>query len=124
MKHPVFNYKKENVGFWSDEEFPRTYYTTRNYKNQIFTHPKYNNAVGLDTRIIRVYLIPNKVHMLDYLITGFEKESFHAIIPLVDFIRKAQRVNFDKNNRHGWGEQLILSLNEFRRSYSMKVGLR
>ena len=124
MKHSITNKKKEDVGYWKDDEFPRTYHTQRSYKaRQIFIHPKYNSAVGLDTRIIDKVLLPNRVTMLDFLIVGFERESFHAQIPLKRFIQEGREVNFDKENKKGWSRQIILSLNDFSRVYGGQTKL-
>ncbi len=124
MRHEITNRKKESVGYWLDEEFPRTYHTQRSYKaRQIFIHPKYNSAVGLDTRIIDRMLKPNKVTLLDFLIVGFEKETFHAYITIKEFVMKGKEVNFDKQDRHGWSKQIILSLNSFSRAYGGQVKL-
>lgn len=119
MKHTIYNKKREDVGFWDDSEYPRTYHSQRSYKSrQIFIHPKYNSAVGLDVRIINQHLIPNKVSKLDFLIVGFEKESFHAYINLKEFVEKGKEVNFSKNKKDDWwSKQIILSLNEFKRVY-------
>lgn len=123
-KHIVTNKKKEEVGYWKDDEFPRTYHTHRNYKQkQIFIHPKYNSAVGLDIRIIEKVLKPNKITRLDFLIIGFEKESFHAYIDLNEFLQKGKEINFDKEKKYGWSRQIILSLNEFSRVYGGQTRL-
>lgn len=118
MKHTIKNEKQEEVGWWNDQEEPRTYHTNRNFKKkQIFIHPKYNSAVGLDTRIIKKHLLPNNITRLNFLIINFEKSSFNAIIDLRDFLVKSKTVNFDKERKFGWSEQRILSLNEFQRVY-------
>ncbi len=125
MKHIVTNKKQEEVGFWLDEEYPRTYHTHRNNKKrQIFIHPKYNSAVGLDIRIIEKVLKPNNITKLDFLIIGFEKESFHAFISLKEFIEKGKEVNFSKKKKDDWwNRQIILSLNEFGRVYREQMTL-
>src|SRR3990167_10671154 len=80
-RHPIKNLKGDEVGYWDESEFPRIYHTQRSAKDrQIFLHPKYNNAVGLDIRIINKHLIPNQVGVLDFLVVGLEKKSYHAII--------------------------------------------
>jgi len=119
MKHDIHNKKGQVVGWWDDQEYPRTYHTDRNQKlRQIFIHPKYNSAVGLDIGIIKTHLLPNKVTLLDFLIIGFEKESFHAYIDLNEFMQKGKEVNFSKKKEdEWWSKQIILSLNEFSRVY-------
>lgn len=118
MIHKVYNARQEEVGFWDDKETPRTYHTDRNYKlRQIFIHPKYENAVGLDIYIIEKVLNPNEIKILDFLIINFEKESFHAIVPLNDFLLMGKEINFDKEKKHGWRRQIILPLNKFTRVY-------
>lgn len=119
MKHEIRNKKDESVGWWDDQEYPRTYHTQRSYKaRQIFIHPKYNSAVGLDIDIIKKHLIPNKITRLSFLIVGFEKESFFACIDLNEFMQKGKEVNFSKNKKDDWwSKQIILSLNGFHRVY-------
>ena len=122
--HRILNEKGEKVGYWDDLENPRTYHTSRNYHlKQIFIHPKYNNAMGLDTKIIEKRLKPNNILILDFLIIGFEKESFHCYISLKKFIEKGKVINFDKEKRRGWSEQIILPMNEFSRVYGGQANL-
>jgi len=119
MKHDITNKRGDIVGWWDDKEYPRTYHTDRNNKlRQIFIHPKYNSAVGLDIRIIERTLKPYNVTKLDFLIINFEKESFHAFIDLKEFIQKGKEINFSKRKEdEWWSKQIILSLNEFSRVY-------
>ncbi len=125
MKHTITNKRNDDVGFWDDSEYPRTYHTHRNHKlKQIFIHPKYNSAIGLDVRIIEKILKPNNITKLDFLIIGFEKESFHAYITLKEFTEKGREVNFSKKKKDDWwSRQIILSLNEFSRVYREQTTL-
>jgi len=124
-RHPIKNLKGDEVGYWDESEFPRIYHTQRSAKDrQIFLHPKYNNAVGLDIRIINKHLIPNQVGVLDFLVVGLEKKSYHAIIRLKDFVEKGKKVNFDKSKKLWWSEQIILSLNDFTRIYEGQQTLK
>jgi|TARA_Y100000034_G_scaffold135589_1_gene208160 hypothetical protein len=125
MKHAIKNKRGDDVGWWDNEENPRTYHTDRNYKlKQIFIHPKYNSAVGLDLRIIKKHLLPNKITRLDFLIINFEKETFHAYIELNDFLVKGTKINFSKKKEdEWWSQQIILSLNEFTRKYGSQTTL-
>ncbi len=125
MKHTVTNKRNDDIGYWDEAEYPRTYHTHRNNKlKQIFIHPKYNSAVGLDVRVIEKVLKPNNITKLDFLIIGFEKESFHAFISLKEFIEKGKEVNFSKKKKDDWwSRQIILSLNEFNRVYREQTTL-
>jgi len=125
MRHDVTNKRGDDIGWWDDQEYPRTYHTDRNYKlKQIFIHPKYNSAVGLDMRVINNTLLPNKVTKLDFLIINFEKESFHAYIDLKQFMAKGKEINFSKKKKDDWwSKQVILSLNDFSRVYGGQTKL-
>ena len=118
MKTTITDKLNRIVGFIDED----TYYTTRDgSKNQIFLHPKYLSAVGLSIWIIRRLLKAN-VKKLDYFILNWDKEPFHALISLQEFLEKSK--DYQAKGNPNTDKQKILSLGAFQRLYLNQMRLR
>jgi len=119
MRHYEKNRKGQEVGWWDDAEFPRTYHTIRDYKRrEIFVHPKYQTGLGLDVPILE-RLEKFNITRISMQILNFEKKSFFIEIETKTFKEKGLLVNFDKK----YGKQLVVSMKYFQRVYSDQVRL-
>jgi len=121
MKTIITNPKGQEVGF-IDHDLG-IYYSKREYsKGQIFRKPEYKSGMGLNVRIIEQLEVAG-VRFVDFYVPDFERRGFDCIAFVKDFREKGILRNFDKKNednenRTGYGDQYILSMNHFRRAYS------
>jgi len=105
------NKKGQEVGFVKNN----IYYTKRNVKlEEIFKIKKYfdgkkiDNAVAIDKWILED-LYEKKVEFIEMTIIGIETNSFIKKIPVEAIMLKGITQNFDKDDIHGWNEQVVFS---------------
>lgn len=88
MIHKIQNEQGKEVGFIEGD----TYYTIRDFKkNQIFHH--YDNAVGVDVKIIR-QLVKNNVEFMEFTLINFNSFPFKVRVSLHGFLKESERVCF------------------------------
>ena len=115
MKVKIYNRRGQWVGDY--DTITKTYTTQRDYlKGQIFRHPKYKNAVGLDKAILKK-LEAYGCEKIRVLIINLKKHSFYKEIGLKEFIEKSKDFCADKyaekRNLTFYSSQKILPLNQF-----------
>ena len=105
------NRKGQEVGFVRN----KTYHTMRSFKlDEIFKHKKWFNkkyivnAIAIDKWILED-LYEKGIIFIEVTIIGIEKNSFTRKIPVEAIMLKGVIQNFDKDDKHGWNEQVIFS---------------